>query len=133
MFWQWLAALFSGAGMTRAAQLLAADIAIKVGVAMAGVDVRLVAALNRAQSQLRARGLGLRITSATGGRHRQGSKHYRGLAVDVTPRRRADGWDPVIRRRLVNALEAQGLRVVDEYASPSALSTGGHLHVELEA
>ena len=125
MFAQWLARFFSGVRVG-----LMSSIVLKLGADVSNLAPELTARLNAAQRALLSRGMGLRVTAGRNGKHRIGSFHYNGTAVDITPANRADGFNPARRRVYIGALQAQGLRVVDEYAQASANSTGGHLHVE---
>lgn len=101
---------------------------LKPSARVTGVIGDLLWRVGAAHDALRADGRkGLRITSGTDSTHRDGSLHYQGKALDVTP---IEGGDAVSIRAAVSALSAQSLHVVNEYEHPSADSTAGHLHVE---
>lgn len=59
------------------------------------------------------------------------SLHTQGLAFDfVIPRHLAANDD--YRAKIARDISSTGARVIDEYARPSAHSTGGHFHVDLK-
>ena len=89
--------------------------------------------------------LPIRITSASDSKHRKGSKHYTGNALDLTPvghggipynGQPLSKQNPAAARayaKVHRQLEAMGLRVVDEYSQPGKTSKHGtarHIHVE---
>lgn len=97
----------------------------------AGVDPRLLHFADRN---------GLVITSGRGGKHNTGSKHSRGLAIDVSVRRNRVGaplTDSYIEH-LKRDCAASGLRLLDERrrpirhdGTPQPVWSGPHLHVEV--
>lgn len=86
----------------------------------AGVDSRLLAFADRN---------GLKITSGRGGVHNVGSKHYRGLAIDV----RSRGLTDAVIEHLKRDAEQHGLLVRDERQRPPGQKvwSAPHLHIEV--
>jgi hypothetical protein len=73
---------------------------------------------------------GLKITSGRGGVHNKGSKHGRGLAVDVRSRGLTDAFVEHLKRDA----EQHGLLVRDERVRPKGqkIWNGEHLHCEVK-
>lgn len=73
---------------------------------------------------------GFTVTSTTGGNHNAGSKHFRGLAIDVRTR---DKTDAEINR-FISAARSAGIIVRDERRRPlgQKVWSGAHLHLELK-
>jgi hypothetical protein len=70
---------------------------------------------------------GLKISpNPTGGKHVEGSYHYKGRAVDV--RTRGVALDTI--EDFIAAARRSGFRVLDERVKKSRYWTGPHLHVE---
>ena len=69
------------------------------------------------------------VTSAKAGRHNVGSKHYRGLAIDVRTRDKTAAECEAF----IKLCRARGLLVRDERKRPAGqrVWTGAHLHVEI--
>ncbi len=69
------------------------------------------------------------VTSAKGGRHNVGSKHYRGLAIDVRTRDKTDFQIT----QFIKLCRGFGLIVRDERRKPvgQKVWTGAHLHIEI--
>ena len=76
-----------------------------------------------------ARENGFVVTSAKGGRHNVGSKHFRGLAIDV----RTHGKTKSAINEFIKVCRALGLTVRDEREQPTnqKVWTGAHLHIEI--
>ncbi len=71
---------------------------------------------------------GFFVTSTTGGRHNVGSKHFRGLAIDVRTRGKTNAQ---IEAFILKA-RGLGVRVRDERIRPEQkVWSGPHLHLEL--
>jgi hypothetical protein len=69
------------------------------------------------------------VTSTTGGKHNVGSKHYKGLAIDVRTR---DKSDKEIQNFII-LCRSLGIRVIDERKRPvgQKVWSGAHLHLEV--
>jgi len=72
---------------------------------------------------------GFFVTSTTGGNHNVGSKHAKGLAIDVRTR---DQSNEAIELFLLKC-ELLGIRVRDERKRPNGQKvwSGSHLHLEI--
>ncbi len=72
---------------------------------------------------------GFTVTSTNGGNHNKGSKHFRGLAIDVRTR---DKTDSQIAAFIIKA-KNRGITVRDEQRKPIGQKVwkGAHLHLEL--
>src|SRR6266540_1817829 len=72
---------------------------------------------------------GLRITSGRHGKHNVGSKHYRGLAIDVSCRSMTAARIEHLKR----SARAAGLYIRDERRRPRGqkIWSGPHLHIEV--
>jgi TP901 family phage tail tape measure protein len=65
-----------------------------------------------------------------------GSKHASGLAFDtslIDPRQSAAAASSIREKLMAAGLKASDFRVIDEYANPSARSTGGHIHTQFNS
>lgn len=73
---------------------------------------------------------GFHVTSTTGGKHNFGSKHYRGLAIDVRTRDKTDAQVD----KFICECRQQGLIVRDERKRPAnqKVWSGAHLHIEID-
>lgn len=73
---------------------------------------------------------GFTVTSTTGGKHNKGSKHFRGLAIDVRTRDKSDAEID----KFITAARSCGIIVRDERRSPrnQKIWSGAHLHLELK-
>lgn len=72
---------------------------------------------------------GFFVTSTTGGQHNSGSKHAKGLAIDVRTRDQSnERIDAFIRKA-----RASGVCVRDERVRPAGQKvwSGAHLHLEI--
>lgn len=91
-----------------------------------GVDPRLLAFADAE---------GLVITAGRNGKHNPGSKHYRGLAIDVSVRHDRAGHELTEERiaHLVRACQQQGLHLRDERSHPAgqAVWSAPHAHIEV--
>lgn len=69
------------------------------------------------------------VTSANGGKHNVGSKHYRGLAIDVRTR----GKTNAECEAFIKTCRGFGLIVRDERQKPISQKVwnGEHLHIEI--
>lgn len=69
------------------------------------------------------------VTSAKGGKHNIGSKHYRGLAIDVRTRDKTNAECEAF----MQICRGFGLIVRDERREPvgQKVWTGAHLHIEI--
>lgn len=76
-----------------------------------------------------ARENGFVVTSAKGGRHNIGSKHFRGLAIDVRTRGKTES----AINEFIKVCRALGLVVRDERTRPAGQQVwnGEHLHIEI--
>lgn len=76
-----------------------------------------------------AKAKGFTVTSTTGGKHNSGSKHAKGLAIDV---RTKDKKNAQIVEFMAFA-RSFGVRVLDERVRPAGQKVwgGAHLHLEL--
>jgi hypothetical protein len=76
-----------------------------------------------------AEGEGFTVTSTTGGQHNVGSKHGRGLAVDVRTRDKSTAQC----NALIAKAKAEGITVRDERTKPAGQKvwSGPHIHLEL--
>ncbi len=72
---------------------------------------------------------GFTVTSTNGGNHNIGSKHYRGLAIDVRTRDKNDSQIAAFITKAKN----RGIIVRDERRKPigQKIWNGAHLHLEL--
>ena len=72
---------------------------------------------------------GFTVTSTTGGAHNEGSKHARGLAIDVRTRDKS----PLQVNQFITYLESKGYKVRDERNKPDSQKvwSGPHLHIEV--
>lgn len=72
---------------------------------------------------------GFTVTSTNGGKHNVGSKHYRGLAIDVRTR---DKTESQIAAFITKA-KKRGIIVRDERRKPigQKVWSGAHLHLEI--
>ncbi len=72
---------------------------------------------------------GFTVTSTNGGKHNVGSKHYRGLAIDVRTRDKTESQIAAFITKAKN----RGIVVRDEPQQPDsqAVWSGAHLHLEL--
>jgi hypothetical protein len=72
---------------------------------------------------------GFVVTSTTGGKHNVGSKHYRGLAVDVRTR----GKTETQIEAFIKKMRGLGIIVRDERTRPPGQKVWGgpHLHLEV--
>lgn len=72
---------------------------------------------------------GFTVTSTTGGKHNVGSKHYRGLAIDVRTRDKTNAQV----EKFIAAAKAAGIKVRDERVRPAGQKVwgGAHLHLEI--
>lgn len=79
--------------------------------------------------KLFAESQGFTVTSTTGGSHNRGSKHFRGLAIDVRTR---DRTSKAIELFIVKCAML-GVIVRDERAKPprQKVWSGAHLHLEI--
>lgn len=75
-----------------------------------------------------AKARGFRVTSTTGGRHNVGSKHYRGMAIDVGTREKS----PEEISSFMAAAQAAGIKVRDERSRPAGQKVWGGPHLHLE-
>ena len=75
-----------------------------------------------------------RITSENDLYHPAGDVHGQGRAVDFTVKGGAKAAEAVVAQ-LKRDFAAKGIkaRIINEYANPSARSTGGHIHVQVTA
>jgi hypothetical protein len=95
-------------------------IQIKKGVILDGLDERMYPAIHEARNIWLSQGRNLVITSGRDGRHRKGSRHYAGRALDF----RTQSLNRTARIRLAQALrEALG-------AEFRVLLEKDHIHVE---
>jgi hypothetical protein len=69
------------------------------------------------------------VTSAKGGQHNVGSKHYLGLAIDVRTRGKSES----AINEFMKICRAHGLIVRDERTRPTnqKVWSGAHLHIEI--
>ncbi len=72
---------------------------------------------------------GFHVTSTTGGKHNRGSKHFKGLAIDVRTRDKTD--DEI--ERFLRICRSRGLKAIDERTHPDGQVVWGgpHLHIEI--
>ncbi len=72
---------------------------------------------------------GFTVTATTGGKHNVGSKHYRGLAIDVRTRDKTDSQISAFITKAKN----RGIIVREERRKPAGQKvwTGAHLHLEI--
>lgn len=72
---------------------------------------------------------GFHVTSTTGGKHNPGSKHGKGLAIDVRTRGRTNAQIEAFIRKA----RGLGITVRDERIQPprQKVWTGAHLHLEV--
>lgn len=99
---------------------LPSGVRTKPGVILRGLDNRMVPAIRTAATVWLKHGQTLVITSGLDGRHRKGSRHYIGLALDLRSRDMGMGERGLIARELRQAL-GNGYRVLVER---------DHIHVE---
>ncbi|MGZ8216223.1 hypothetical protein [Methylomagnum sp.] len=92
----------------------------KPGVILRGLDRRMLPAIRTAVSVWLKHGRALVITSGLDGRHRKGSRHYSGLALDLRSRD-LGGADRVLMARQLREALGDGFRVILER---------DHIHVE---
>ncbi len=69
------------------------------------------------------------VTSTTGGKHNSGSKHGKGLAIDVRTRDKTNAQ--VLE--FIKFMQSKGYRVLDERVKPplQKVWSGPHLHIEV--
>lgn len=72
---------------------------------------------------------GFHVTSTNGGRHNVGSKHFRGLAIDVRTRDKTNAQVEAF----ISKARGLGIIVRDERTRPKnqKVWSGAHLHLEL--
>jgi hypothetical protein len=92
----------------------------KPGVILRGLDRRMWPVVRTAAAVWPVRGRALVITSGLDGKHRKGSRHYAGLALDLRSRDMGAGERSLIARELRENL-GDGFRVLVEW---------DHIHVE---
>lgn len=73
---------------------------------------------------------GINVTSTTGDTHNTGSKHFKGLAIDID--HTLASANPEKWSQFTSTLSSNGYRVVDERVRPKgqAVWTGPHFHIE---
>lgn len=76
-------------------------IAVKKGVVLHGLDAKMHAAIHKAGRIWMRHGKMLVVTSGLDGRHKKGSLHYAGLAVDL----RSRYFVPSIRKKVTRELQ----------------------------
>lgn len=76
-----------------------------------------------------AEGEGFTVTSTTGGKHNVGSKHGRGLAIDVRTRNKTTAQC----NSFIAKAKSEGIIVRDERTKPAGQKvwSGPHIHLEL--
>ncbi|WP_119628113.1 hypothetical protein [Methylocaldum marinum] len=97
-------------------------IAVKKGAILAGLDRRMYFALQKARRVWSRYGKLLVVTSGLDGRHKKGSLHYVGLAVDLRSRYFAPSTRRTVTRELRRNLGDE-FQVIDEKH---------HIHVEFD-
>lgn len=72
---------------------------------------------------------GFFVTSTTGGKHNSGSKHSKGLAINVRTRDR----QPIECERFIKLCRDFGLTVFDERTRPKGQKvwSGAHIHIQI--
>jgi hypothetical protein len=113
-------------------------IVYKEGVNVANITPETRAGLEALNRSVQDRwGVALRVTSGTGGRHRKGSKHYSGEAVDVTLPKgfkmagTGVGGGGAVSREFQELAKKEGWGFAkDEWKDPTSITSAGHLHLE---
>lgn len=95
---------------------------IKPGVSLKGVQPQVLPIMLIAAAIYQGFGLDAVVTSGTDGRHREGSLHYRGLALDLRSNNLTAEQAASVGRQLRAALGAEYDVVIE----------GDHIHVEFD-
>lgn len=102
---------------------------LKKGVKLAGLRPQIVVALLVAEALWREYKTALVVTSGSDGKHKVGSKHYSGDAVDLRVWN-LPGYDATDTSGSVKQIAAElGRRLGDEF---DVVYEGDHLHVEYD-
>jgi len=99
-----------------------AAVAAKKGVILHGLDARMYSAIHKAWRIWIRHGEALVVTSGLDGRHKKGSLHYVGLAVDLRSRYFVPAIRATVTRELRGSL-GDGFQVIGEK---------DHIHVEYD-
>jgi hypothetical protein len=99
-----------------------AMIAVKKGAILHGLDARMYSAIHKARRVWTRHGKTLVVTSGLDGRHKKGSLHYAGLAVDLRSRYFVPSTRKKVTRELRRSL-GDGFQVIGEKH---------HIHVEYD-